>query len=144
MAAGTVVGLGAAPLLLGAATALLPPGLMLLQTPAIDARVVAFGMVSAVFATAIVTAWSVRSAFSEGMRPVLAEAAGATPRIRSRGRAWLYCGQAALALIMALGGALLSASLVRVWQEDPGFLTDRRAKIRVNSPSAFSLDAMIC
>jgi predicted permease len=140
--AGTGVGLIAAPFLLSAAVALLPPGIMLVGTPAMNGRVVAFGITSAVIAVAIVTAWSVRSALTTGVRPVLAEAAGATPRMRSRGRAFLIGGQVAVALVMALGGALLAASLVRVWHEDPGFETARRAKIRVNSPSTFSLDRM--
>jgi len=104
--------------------------------------VVVFGVVSAVVAVAIVTAWSVRSAVIAGVRPVLAEAAGATPRVRSRGRTLLISGQVAMALVMTLGGALLTASLVRVSHEDPGFATDRRAKIRVNSPSVFPLDRM--
>ena len=85
LAAGTGFGLAAAPLLLAAATALLPPGLMLLRTPVIDARVVAFGFASAAFAIAIVTGWSVRSAFTEGIRTVLADAAGATPRMSATG-----------------------------------------------------------
>jgi putative ABC transport system permease protein len=142
VAAGTLAGLFVAPSLLSAAVSLLPPGLMLLLTPAINVRVVAFGVGSAVLAIAIVTTWSVRSALTAGVRPVLADAAGATPRARSRGRAFLIAGQVAVALVMALGGALLAASLVRVSHEDPGFETERRAKIRVNTPSTFSLDRM--
>src|SRR5262249_24508444 len=142
VAAGTLAGLSVAPSLLSAAVSLLPPGLMLLLTPAISGRVVAFGVGSAVLAVAIVTAWSVRSALTAGVRPVLAEAGGATPRARSRGRAFLIAGQVAVALILALGGALLAASLVRVSHEDPGFETERRAKIRVNTPGTFSLDRM--
>jgi len=140
--AGALAGLLAAPALLAATVARLPQGLMLVGTPAISVRVVVFGVASALLAVAIVTAWSVRSAVIAGVRPVLAEAAGSTPRVRSRGRALLLGGQVAMALVMTLGGALLTASLVRVSHEDPGFATDRRAKIRVNSPSVFPLDRM--
>jgi predicted permease len=139
---GAAIGVAAAPFVLAVTTRLLPAGLMLLRTPAIDARVIVFGVLATVMVIAIVTAWSARSALTTGLRPVLADEAGSTSRIRSRGRAWLIGVQVAIALVLSLGGALQAASLVRVWQEDPGYRIDRVAKIRVNAPSAFSTDML--
>jgi len=43
----------------------------------------------------------------------------------------LIAAQVAAALVMVLAGALLTASLVRVWREDPGFNPDRAATVRL-------------
>jgi predicted permease len=138
--AGTVIGVGLAALLLRNAVALLPAGILLLKAPAIDLRVVTFGIAAAVSALALVTMWSASSVQTHRLRPALTAAAGATPRTRSPRRILTTGAQVAIALVMALAGTLLAASLARVWQEDTGFVVDRTARIRINSPSAFPLD----
>jgi len=141
VAIGTLLGLAIATLTLSGVTALLPVGILLLKTPAIDLRVAAFGLVAAVAAVTLVTIWSWRALRTRHLRPVLASSAGATARTRSPGRVVMMASQIAVALAMALGGALLSTSLLRVWHEDPGFAVDQTARIRINTPSTFPLEA---
>jgi len=143
---GAATGLAAAWLLLPMAIALIPPGFDLLKTPTVDARVAAFALLAALAATLIVSALSVREVLGSSGGASLVHGAGGTSMASRVGlRRWLIAGQVALALVMALGGALLGASLARVWDEDPGFDVDGTAKIRVNSPVNFTtaeLDAL--
>src|SRR6185436_13952719 len=109
---GTTLGLGLATILLRYSLTLLPLGVLLLKAPAIDIRVIAFSVLAATGAVAIVTIWSMRVVRLRELRPALVATSGATPRTRSFGRAVIVVTQVAVALVMALGGALLSASLV--------------------------------
>jgi predicted permease len=137
---GGVIGIGVAALFMRQVVGLLPSGIQLLKTPVVDARVVLFGIAASCLAIAIVTAWSARRATSPRLRPAMAAMGGSTPRFRSTGRATMIAAQVAIALVMTVAGALLSVSLVRVWNEDPGFDAQRTARIRLNSPSVFPLE----
>jgi hypothetical protein len=58
----------------------------------------------------------------------------------------LIGAEVALALVMAVGGALLAGSLVRIWNEDPGFQTDRTLSLEIGQRSDVShadVDALL-
>jgi len=133
--AGAVAGVVAARWLLHIAVTLMPPSLLLLKPSTIDWRVVAFVALAATVALAIVTAWSVHVALRTSTRGSVAGAAGTTEHTRSMGRSWLIAGEVAIALVMAVSAALVSASLVRVWQQPSGFRIDNTAALFVALPS---------
>jgi hypothetical protein len=126
--AGAITGIVAARWLLNVAMTLMPPSLLLLKPSTIDWRVVVFVALAATVALAIVTAWSVYVALRTSTRGSVAGAAGTTENTRSMGRSWLIAGEVAIALVMAVSAALVSASLVRVWQEPSGFRIDDRRR----------------
>ena len=138
--AGAIAGVVAARWLLSIAVTLMPPSLLLLKPPTIDWRVVGFVALAAVIALSIVTAWSARVAMRMSTRGSVAGAAGTTERTRSMGRTWLIAGEVAIALVMAVSAALVSASLVRVWQQPSGFRIDNRAALFVALPPNPGID----
>jgi putative ABC transport system permease protein len=140
--AGACLGVVISRWLLDVTMALAPAGVMLLKTPAIDWRAVAFAALVCGLSIAAVTAWSAYTTLRVNPRPVLAETGGATERAGSWRRAVLIGVQVALALVMALAGSLLAGSLLRVWQEDPGFAADRATRIRLSVPKDFDLVAI--
>jgi predicted permease len=131
VAAGTALGLTAAPWLLAAVQRRLPDDLALLKTPAIDWRVAAFAVAAAAVAVIGITVVSVhRRLRAPAVAPALGATHGSAPRARAAGRV-LVAAQTAIAFAILLGGSLLAASLARVWDEDPGFRTDRTALVHV-------------
>jgi len=138
--AGAITGIVAARWLLNVAMTLMPPSLLLLKPSTIDWRVVVFVALAATVALAIVTAWSVYVALRTSTRGSVAGAAGTTENTRSMGRSWLIAGEVAIALVMAVSAALVSASLVRVWrsQADSGSTTGRRCSWRCHAILALS------
>ena len=143
---GAIAGVVAARWLLNIALRLMPPSLLLLKPPTIDWRVVMFVGMAAAVALAIVTAWSVRVALRTSKRGSIAGAAGTTELVRSAGRAWLIGGEVAIALVMAVSAALVSASLVRVWRQPSGFRIDNTAALFValpRNPSNVYIDTML-
>jgi putative ABC transport system permease protein len=140
--AGACLGIFISRWLLDVTLALTPTGVMLLKTPAIDWRAGAFAALASGLSIAAATVWSAYTTLRNNPRPVLAERGGATERAGSRRRAVLIGAQVALAMVMALAGSLLAASLARVWQEDPGFAPDRATRIRLSRPRDFDLVAI--
>ena len=128
---GATLGWLAASPLLQVTLALMPPGLMFLKPPVLDTRVLFFGALASAVTVAMVTLWAARS-----MTHTMPSRAAA------RGRSVLIAAQVAAALVMVLGGALLTASLVRVWREDPGFNPDRAATIRLDEGSGATAATM--
>jgi predicted permease len=128
--AGGALGLAFAMPLTRATAAVLPAELALLHPLAVDARVVAFAFIAFTACTVMTTLWPVRVAIGPS-RPVLADTAGTTRRQRTAGRFVLIAAQVSIALVMALGAALVGGSLVRLWREDPGF--------RIQNVYAFTL-----
>ena len=119
IAFGTAAGVVASPLLLALVLARLPPGLNLIKDPQIDWRVLVFaGLVSALAAVAVALL-SVRVAVR---RATVTPASAGTPNITGRVHAGriLLATQAAVAFALILAGGLFTASLARIWAEDPG------------------------
>jgi putative ABC transport system permease protein len=139
LAGAVLAGVAAAPLL-SITLALMPPGLMYLKPPVLDARVVIFGVLASMSIVTVVTLWASRS-ISRGTPGDLGARATAG-RTSTRARSVLIAAQVAVALAMAVGGALLATSLARVWGEDPGFNTDRAATIRLNGRPGATADTL--
>jgi len=137
---GATIGLALSPLLVGIADQLLPLGLTLIKETQVDWRVAAFaGLVTA--ATAMLVAlFPVQVALRRRqVSAALAEAHGAASGRTIAGRL-LIAGQVALAFVVILGGAFFTASLLRVWEQEPGFRTDDAAIVGViaDSPIPYS------
>ncbi len=118
---------------------LVPRGSTLLKAPALDWRVAVFAVGASAACLAVITALSARAVLRASAASLSTESSRATDASGRGRRAALIAGQVAVALVMALGGALLAASLAKVWSEDPGVQVDGRARIRVNSPVDFDL-----
>jgi putative ABC transport system permease protein len=136
--AGTALGLALARPLLVLAVRLLPDGLTLFKPAEVDARVIVFALVVAAVATAAVALWPVLvlDRFTHAGGP-----GASSGRVAVRARGWggraLVASQVALAMMLAIGGALFIGSLARVWREDPGFAAGDSATFRVSfGPSA--------
>ena len=125
--AGAALGWLTASPLLGFTLALMPPGLMYLKPPVLDGRVLMFGVMASMSTAALVTLWASASISRRTSGTEMSS------RATTRARSLLIAVQVAAALAMAVGGALLAASLARTWGEDPGFNPDRAATIRLNA-----------
>jgi predicted permease len=121
VAAGTALGMAAASLLLPAVATLLPPEIALLKPLALDLRVVVFATAAAGLSVAVTCLWPARLAVAGRLRSTLAGGAATTRRQRGLARHVLIGTQVALALTMAIGGALLGGSWLRVWRQDTGY-----------------------
>jgi putative ABC transport system permease protein len=130
--AGAMLGWLAAAPLLRVTVALMPPGLMFLKPPVLDVRVLAFGTLTSAITIAIVTLWASRSTRSHTLSGEMASARSTAGRTVVRARSVLIAAQVCVAVVMVVAGVLLTASLARVWREDPGFNPDRTATIRVD------------
>ena len=139
---GAVLGWLVASPLLQVTLALMPPGLMFLKPPVLDARVFLFGIVAAAVTTAVVTLWASRSTTGATLGGTATTVRATPSRAAARGRAVLIAAQVAAAVVMVVGAALLTASLVRVWQEDPGFNPDRAATFRIDEREDATAAAM--
>jgi putative ABC transport system permease protein len=138
--AGAVAGIAGAMPLLHVTLRLIANPVEFLKIPSVDWRVVAFAALAAAACVALITAVAARTLLRTSARTVLADG----PTSSRRGRwAWsVVSGQVALAFLMAVGGALVAGSLVRVWSEDPGFDLARTASIHMN-PFVFATGADI-
>jgi predicted permease len=118
--AGVFTGVIAAPLLLAAIVARLPPGLTLIKDPRIDWRVTVFAGLMAAVATMLIALLGVRVAVRHAhVAPAALDARGRTPNRMLLGRV-LVAGQVALSFSLILGGAFYMASVAMIWREDPG------------------------
>ena len=131
---GGALGLLLATPLLTAIQALLP-GYLLLKTPAIDGRVVAFCALASAVSVAIVTAWPAGSVRGASLRVSLA-ATGTTTQRRSRGVAVVIAAQVGIGLALVLAATLFIASLGKVWQEEPGVRTDGAYRLELTTKGA--------
>jgi predicted permease len=143
-AAGAVLGVCGARALLAATTTLMPRTMQFLKAPVVDGRVLALSALATTLTVLLITLLPARVAWTSGLQSSLAGGWTATPRV-PRGGWSIVSGQVALALVMAVGGALVAGSLVRVWGEDVGFNVDRVAVLTVSSrrsPAAAIEDLM--
>jgi predicted permease len=118
--------------------------LAVLKPPVIDLRVLVFSAVVAVCCLTFVTLFAARAAMRTSAREALAEGAGTTRR--TGGRRALLAIQVAVALVIAVAGALVAGSLQRVWDEDPGFAAHETALISMSQPagaSAAEIEALV-
>jgi putative ABC transport system permease protein len=125
VALGAAAGVVVAPMMLALVLDRLPPGLNLIKDPRIDWRVLLFaGFVSALTAIAVALL-SVRVAVRRATwraEPSGSASVVGSPNSTNRvyaGRL-LLAAQTAVAFALILGGALFTASLARLWTEDPG------------------------
>ena len=143
---GSAIGLLGSRFLLSVVSGFMPPDVVLLKVPALDARVMMFAAIAAALSVGITTVWPVRSVLKRATAAELS-AAGRMTRRRGRiGRFVLIGSEVALALVMAVGGALLAGSLARIWREDPGFQTARTFSFWVDGRSEMSfadVDALL-
>ncbi|MCR4376390.1 MAG: ABC transporter permease [Acidobacteria bacterium] len=118
---GSATGLAAAWPLVSAVQTLLPNSLVLLKPLAVDLRVVGFVAVAIGACTVLTTLWPIRVCIRANIRETIAGAGGSTRQLGGFGRRGLVATQVAVGVILATAGGLLTMSLIRVWQEDPGY-----------------------
>lgn len=122
-AAGAALGLLGARPMLSAAMAMLPPGYLLIKTPVVDLRVMAFAMGAATSTLLVFAAWpAIRTARSSAYAGLRLEY-GATRSSRGWRRIALST-QSAIAIVVVVAGTLLVAGFTELWREDVGL--DRR------------------
>ncbi|HET9370744.1 MAG TPA: ABC transporter permease [Vicinamibacterales bacterium] len=135
VAAGTALGAGVATAATRLSSALAPAALALADGGWAEARPMLFGAAAAALATmacALIPVWRVRAL---SVRGVLASASGSrTIDGSARLHAWLIGAQAAMAVLLVAGAALMSRSLRNVAGVDPGFDIDRLATVVVQAP----------
>jgi predicted permease len=119
--AGTTIGLGIAVMLMRVTATLLPDSLVLFRALAVDARVVVFAALAAGLCVTVTTLWPARVTLRGALQPGLAGVGRSTSRHRVFSRYLLIGTQVAIALIVAVVGALVAGSLARLWREDPGY-----------------------
>jgi predicted permease len=124
LACGAALGVAASMPLLRVTLALLPHDLHLLKTPAVDARVMAFTAAALGVSLVLASIWPVRRALRASVWSLATSAGAATPRTGSFGRAIVVTGLTAGAMVLVVAGGLLVGSLVRVWENDPGIVTE--------------------
>ena len=128
---GALLGAALSPPLLQIALSVLPERLLLLKQPSIDWRVAGFAAVAAVSCLLLSSVWPIRRALRR--QALLAGAAPtATPARSVIGGRVSVAVQVALAVVLAVGGALLVGSLARVWQNDAGIDPDGLALIELS------------
>jgi predicted permease len=134
-AVGAALGVWGAHALVAATTDLMPSSLRFLKTPAIDGRVLALSAAAAAVSALLITLLPVRVAWRGELRTWLAGSLTTKGRVQ-RGGWSIVSFQVALVTIMAVGGALVVGSLLRVWGENPGFDASRVADLTVGTVKA--------
>jgi predicted permease len=132
--AGAGIGLLAAGLMLDAAVALLPSGYLIMKTPAIDVRVLAFAIAAATSTLLIFTSWPAIRVARSAAYSAIRHASGAT-RGRSGWRHAVIAAQSALGIVVVLAGSLLVVGFARLWNEDVGFDREHTAVVDVTARS---------
>lgn len=142
--AGGVIGLIAAKCLLLVVADYLPPEIVLLKPAIIDLRVATFAMIAAAVSVGVTTMWPARAILRQEV--MSGGGSRSTRRQGHVGRFVLIGTEVALALVMAVGGALLAGSLARLWREDAGFQVDRVLSFQIGAksdPSFPEVDALL-
>jgi putative ABC transport system permease protein len=123
IAAGCAIGLALAPSLLQIGLSLLPSGLRLLKTPAIDWRVAGFVVTSALALTVPTTIWPIRRALRM-QAGAIADGARGSERRRSAGRFIVVMSQVTGGAALTIIGALLVSSMLRLYAIPPNVRTE--------------------
>jgi predicted permease len=123
--AGTVIGVAASRPAVSIAVSLLPPNVGLLREPALDPRVVAFAAAATVISVALVSLWPLRQTRRARAVFAISAASPTATAPQSAGRFVVVSLQVALGFVLTLAGALIAGSLVRIWQTDVGYPTER-------------------
>ena len=134
VAIGTGAGLALAPPLVTAIVQWLPASMSLIKPPAVDLRVILFAMLTATFSVAAITVGAAHAASRANLRNVLAAGGRAT----SHQRRLIVGAQIALALVLTVGGALVTGSLLRISNVDVGLREEGTAVVRLVMPGATS------
>jgi len=132
VAAASVAGIALAIAGLDTVVRLLPADLTLYKAPEVDLRVIAFVLIIGTAATLVIGLAAARAGSRAGLAGSLANVSLAATARGGPGRFAIVALQIAGTLVLALGGTLLVASLVRVFAEDPGFQVDRTLALSVH------------
>lgn len=138
-AGGGVLGLAVAALVLGAAPAMIPEGLLPPSvTPVLDLRVAAFCAVTALAAGVLfglVPAWHAGAPSASQLTSTRVTSGGL------RTRQWLVAGQIATAVAVLVGAGLLVRTLVELGRVERGYRADGVLTMMVDPPGLPSLMA---
>jgi predicted permease len=132
-----VVGIGMAlaivitPWAIATAVEHVPPYIVFLKTPAIDARVIGFWFLLSATALAVSAVASVLFARAGEMTMATRRGDQSTAR-RGRFGSTAIAVQVALAFVMTLGGGLLIGTLWKLWQQPIGYPLESRALVEVS------------
>ena len=136
--AGGIIGLLLARPLLAIALVLLPESLLLLKSPAIDWRVVVFGIVTAIV---VVSAFALAPALAivrNALSQRLSGGSTSTPRARSWSRGALLAIESAIGICLVVAGSLTFASFIVLRAEDAGFEAESLAVVEIRTPGTAS------
>ena len=132
-AVGGMLGIGVGAVILRAAPALIPPGLLpAAVTPAFDARVVLFGLAAALavgVVFGVIPAWQATGGSLAG---VMASESRSSTSTRRHLRSLLVSGEVAAAVVLLCGAGLLLQTLLKLVGGDTGY--------RATSESVLMLD----
>jgi putative ABC transport system permease protein len=104
------------------------PGYKLFKPLAMDLRVGMFVLLASLLCVSVVTAAALRATrFSAGRS---AAGPGGTFR-QPLSQRLLVAGQVAIAFVLVMAGSLFIASVIRAWQEEPGFATEGGFRIEL-------------
>jgi hypothetical protein len=112
----------------------MPRSLQFLKPPVVDTRVLVLSALAAAVSVLLITLLPARAVWRRGPQGALAGGPSVAPRLRRGGS--IISVQVALAAVMAVGGALVAGSLLRVWGENPGFDFSRVADLIVSTATA--------
>jgi putative ABC transport system permease protein len=132
VAAASVAGIALAKAGLDTVVRLLPADLTLYKAPEVDLRVIAFVLSIGTAATLVIGLAATRAGSRAGLAASLANVSLTATARGGAGRFAIVALQIGGTLVLALGGTLLVASLVRVFAEDPGFEVDRTLALSVH------------
>jgi putative ABC transport system permease protein len=125
----------AAPLLRGSLL-LLPDSLLLLKTPAIDWRVMAFAISAAVVTMTLVSVVSMGPVLRLALTQSFAGNENNTPRMRSWTRMSMLALESAIGITLVVAGSLIVASFINIRSENVGFEREGLAVLEVMLPGA--------
>jgi predicted permease len=138
VAIGSTLGVAGAQPLIAAVTSVIGR-IVLLKTPEIDWRVVAFAATTAVIQTLVVVAATTRALPASRVAEVAGRGVAVT--IRRRWSSFsLVSLQVGLTLVLAIGGVLAVGSWWWAWQQDPGIDPDRVILLDVTTGSGSAAD----
>jgi predicted permease len=136
---GAIAGVALAGPLLTATIRLLPENVALMRDPVVDVRVLALVAITTAVVIGLVTVMSFIRLRTGRLTSVINEGAGARAARSSLGSRLIIAAQIAMGLVLLVGGSLMVRSLMRVWDEDPGFVVDRTVRLDVRFSSGEGL-----
>lgn len=139
--AGAALGVASAAPLLRLVLRLTPDPVQLLKMPTVDVRVIGFSALASIVCVALITLAASRTLLGTlAARPTLADSM--TTSRRRRWSSWsIVSAEVGLALVVTIGGVMVVGSLIRVWNEDPGFALSRTVRTEINpAPGATAAD----